>query len=500
MTTAESTAKAKPLETLVMVLTILLVFIMAARTPLEPDLGWHLRAGQTTLETGTPLTVDLFSYTRYGEKWVNHSWLGQVLFYLMYRWAGYAGVGALVAVAATASMALVYGSMEGPGLLRAFLVVLASLIAAWVWSARPQVLSLTLLAGLAYVLYLYKWRQIDRLWILLPLFILWSNLHGGYVLGFMLLAAALGGEVLNHALGYRDDAVLPWKKIIRLGLWSLGAGLAVLINPNGMDTWLIPFQTVGVNALQAFISEWASADFHDFAQQPLLWMVFALLAAVGSSDRRLDGADLLALVIFGYSAFVARRNFGPFAIISAPVLSRHVWPAVQAWLNRSPQVSAWLERLNRNPSRQVSKNFSRVVNLTLAGLIGLAAFGKLAAVTYAPLVESYRRAGAEAGATAWIADNQPRGRIFNSYNWGGYLIWELPEYPVFVDGRTDLFGDEIIGEWMDIVQAGEGWQAKLDQWQINLVLLEPDRPVVVHLAEAGWQLLYADEGAVVYGR
>lgn len=500
-----SVSSAKPAEkslnTLVLVLTILLVFIMAARTPLESDLGWHLRSGQTTLETGKPLTTDVFSYTRYGEKWVNHSWLGQVLFYLLYRWGSYAGIGALVALAATVSMAFVYLSMEGPALLRAFMVVLASLIAAWVWSARPQVLSLSMLAALAYLLYLYKWRKLDRLWILLPLFLLWSNLHGGYVLGFMLLAAAIGGEILNHLLGYQDEAVLPWKKLLRLGLWAVGAGFAVLLNPNGLYTWLIPFQTVGVNALQSFISEWASPNFHEFAQQPLLWMVFGLLAAVGLSGRRLDGVDLLALLVFGYSAFLARRNFGPFAIVSAPVLSRHVWTAAQAWWARTPRIAEWYAGLSaRRSVKPVPQVFRRAINLSIVFLLGLVAFGKLAAVTYPLLVDSYLKTKPQASAVEWIATNQPQGRMFSSYNWGGDLIWTLPEYPVFVDGRTDLFGDEIIGEWMDIVQAKEGWQAELDKWQVNLILLEPDRPLVGKLAENGWNLLYTDSGAVVYGR
>jgi len=76
----------------------------------------------------------------------------------------------------------------------------------------------------------------------------------------------------------------------------------------------------------------------------------------------------------------------------------------------------------------------------------------------------------------------PPGRLFNSYNWGGYLLWELPEYPVFIDGRTDLYNDELINEWLQVMRGEPGWQEALDRWQVRLVLLEPGAPVVEQLA------------------
>lgn len=488
------------MDTLLFVLTMLLVFLMAARTPLESDLWWHLRAGQTTVETGYPLVSDVFSYTRLGADWINHSWLAQVLFYGAYAWGGYLALGSLVALFATISMVFAYLQMEGHGLLRAFISVLVALMAAWVWSARPQVISLAMFAALAYVLYLYKWRSIDRLWLVPALMLVWSNLHGGYVLGAMLLVTALGGELLNY-LGGEAEAALSWRKLLRLGGWSVAAGLAVLLNPNGVDTWLIPFQTVGVKALQQFIAEWASPDFHDVAQQPLLWMLFGLFAAVGFSRRRLDGGDFLAVLVFGYAALVARRNFGPFALVSGPVLSRYVWPLLCEWWDRSATLRSRL-KLHQVEGGQTDlpQTVRKVINFLLVIMVALAALIKLYVVTQPSLVNAYLQSGSPVGAVNWIRSQQPEGRLFNSYNWGGYLIWQLPEYPVFVDGRTDLYGDEVIGEWIRIVQAGEGWQDELDRWGVNLVLIEPDRPLVKALDEAGWKLLYLDEMSVLYGR
>ncbi len=90
--------------------------------------------------------------------------------------------------------------------------------------------------------------------------------------------------------------------------------------------------------------------------------------------------------------------------------------------------------------------------------------------------------------------------MLNSYNWGGYLLWNARDYPVFIDGRTDLYNDEIIDQWLDIVDAKGDWNAALDRWDIHLILLEPDWPVIPMLADHGWKLLYSDQQSVLYSR
>jgi hypothetical protein len=104
-------------------------------------------------------------------------------------------------------------------------------------------------------------------------------------------------------------------------------------------------------------------------------------------------------------------------------------------------------------------------------------------------------------AVRFLQAEQPPGPLFNSYNWGGYLIWELPNYPVFVDGRTDLYDDEFLTEYLSVVLAQEGWEEKLDRYQINLVLIEPESMLGRILDEQGhWQLLYGDHQAMIFAR
>jgi hypothetical protein len=126
-------------------------------------------------------------------------------------------------------------------------------------------------------------------------------------------------------------------------------------------------------------------------------------------------------------------------------------------------------------------------------------------------VGAYIRQQYPLGAVEFLRAQRPEGQLFSTYAWGGYLIWALPQYPVFIDGRTDLYGDAVIGEWLDIMAAREGvgqpggeakpnWEDLLARRGVSQVLLEPGQPLLSALARAGWQTQYADELAVVMRR
>lgn len=483
-------------DLLVFVLILVLVFLMAARTPLDTDLWWHLRAGETTLQSGQPLLIDTLSYTRAGSAWINHSWLTEVGMALLFRLAGYAGLSAAVALLAAASMAVLYRQMSGPALLRAFIILLATLVAAVVWSPRPQILSLFLLAVCALILDQYRRKGVNRLWLLPPLFVLWSNLHGGYPLGMLLIGAFVAGELVDAAFEGRSSWRAHGQRLKILLVVLVACGLAVVINPNGFDMWKIPFQTVGVEVLQDAIPEWASPDFHELVQQPFLWLLVLSVASLAMAGRRIDGADWIAIVLFGASGLMARRNYGPFAMIAAPILSRYLWEACQAIGAANPWLSGrkTLSTLNR----PVGAGLRKATNLFLVAFIGLIAVLKLFVVSQPQFVNAYEHNTFPVDAVAWLNENPQPGNLFNSYAWGGYLTWAYPEKAVFVDGRTDLFGDEIIAEWLAVTTGAEGWQDVLAKWQVSLVLLEPDQPVVDLLAEEGWRELYRDDTAVLF--
>jgi hypothetical protein len=369
-----------------------------------------------------------------------------------------------------------------------------------------------LTAVLCYLLYLYKWRGVNRLWLIPPLFILWVNLHAGYALGFIVLVGFVAGEVFNSLLAWvfpagdedagDTDPIVPWRGVGAVILVSMLSFLCLLLNPNTVRMWTYYLDTVSIGVLQDFIQEWRSPDFHPLYTHPFIWLLLATLGAVGLSGRRVDGSDLALVAGFTYASLLAGRNIGPFALVTAPALSRHVNTIVGRCLGAA-RARGWLRPLGRAGGRY--GNLSRrlvLVNWLLLAVVLVAAGLK----AFLPLRASFNleneRRALPVGAVEWIQEHRPEGPMFNSYNWGGYLIWQLwPDYLVFVDGRTDLYGDELLNRYLDVLFARPGFQEVLDEYGVNFVLVEAGGSTANFLAlDEGWRLSYSDEVAVIYTR
>ena len=477
------------------------LFAMAVQFPAGNDTWWHLRAGQVTLQTGHILQTDLFSHTRYGQSWVNHSWLSQVILYWLFDQLSYAGLELWVRGIVTATFVLVFLQMKGNAFVRAFVTMLAAATSAVIWAARPQLLSFLLTAAVAHVLYLYKWEGVNRLWVLPPLFVLWVNLHAGYALGFMVLAGYLVGEVLNHALNLvapSDTPVIDWPGLGHLLGISLLSALLLVINPNTTRMWTYYLDTVGIGALQDFIQEWQSPDFHPIHMQPFIWLLLATLAAIGLSEQRPDASDLTLIAMFAYAALLAGRNIAPFALVTAPVLSRHVTATLNSWRRKAAEEGRLrLRGLRRRPTPLLGALNWGILFLVIA--LGVANVWR---PLWTDLNERRQEERYPMEAIQWIEENDPPGRMFNPYNWGGMLIWRLwPEQRVFVDGRTDLFGDEVLGEYITVQAAQPGFDEILDKYGVGFVLARPHDPLSTVLACTGdWEHGYKDGQAVVWLR
>jgi hypothetical protein len=464
------------------------LFAMAVRAPTDTDTWWHLQAGRVTLDNGRILQRDLFSHTRAGAPWVNHSWLSQIVLYSLFHTFYYAGLGIWMGAVVTLAFVFVYFQMEGHPFVRAMILIIAAATSAVIWAARPQLLSFLLTAVVSYILYLFKWRGINRLWLLPPIFALWVNLHAGYALGFMVLVAFVAGEVFNQVLELfipADDPIVSWKGILHISGVALLAAIALVLNPNTTRMWTYYLETVRIGALQDFIQEWQSPDFHPLYTQPFIWLLLSTLGAVGISRRRVDGTDLALVTGFAYAALLAGRNLGPFALVCAPVLSRHVGDILRDWGVSLRSRSRFSPRL---------RAIFGAVNFWLLLLIIALAVVKVRQPLGKDFNEQLHEETLPVGAIAWIDERHPVGRMFNHYNWGGYLIWRLwPEYKVFVDGRTDLYGDEILGDYVEMQNAGPRTEDLLAEYEISFILtMRQDALSKWLTCREDWQRVYQD--------
>lgn len=258
--------------------------------------------------------------------------------------------------------------------------------------------------------------------------------------------------------------------------------------------WTYYLETVRIGFLQDFIQEWQAPNFHALYTHPFIWLLLVTVGAIGISRRRVDGADLALLTMFTYASLLAGRNFGPFALLVAPVLSRHVARILSRW--------GWVLRPQaRTGSRR--RLLLGAVNWCVVLLLVALTVVKIQQPISAEFNEQKQREELPVDAAAWIKANRPPGEMFNPYNWGGYLIWSLyPEgYRVYVDGRTDLYGDAFLREYVNVQWGRPGFEQVMDKHGINLILTQPDDLLDLQLACAGgWEQVYRDDVAVIWVR
>src|SRR5580698_6330095 len=282
-----------PLKNPFVTIVFLGLFAMAARNVTDADVWWHLKTGQYIAEHRSVPRTDPFSFTRSGERWVAHEWLTEFSIYEAWRFTGWGGLIVIFAAILCAAFFLLFLRC-GPD---AKIASVAALAAAWVtipvWGVRPQVVSLLLTS--LWLLILERSEESPRLlWWTLPLTLLWVNLHAGFALGLALSALFLAGELLERAFGFSKQNSQYLRTAALVLLLDL---LIVPLNPNGLRMFTYPLQTLRSSAMQSYIAEWASPNFHHAEYWAFLLIVLGTFAALSWSRRKLRPRDLLLLVV-----------------------------------------------------------------------------------------------------------------------------------------------------------------------------------------------------------
>lgn len=491
-------------ERLLPLIVFIGIFLMAARPPFDTDTWWHLRSGQYIVETKTIPFGDPFSHTVLGALWIDCSWLAQLGLYGLYSALGSTGLVVALATIVTLAFWFVSRSCEGDPFLVAFALFLAALSSAIVWVARPQIVTFLLATVVLHILYLYKHRTVDRLGWLPVITLAWANIHGGYIVAFILIGVYLIGELLNRVMGIGSDPILSGRRIARLAVFGVLSLLAVLFNPYTYKMLGFPFYTVGMQALQVYIEEWASPDFHAIHFQPTLLLLAAVVVALALSRRRADFTDLGLIAVFTCMALVSSRNVALFALVAAPVLVRYGTSAMDSLLDSLRQRTSWGPQLDRLVARRLGgQRLLVAVNWLLVGLLAAAAVARifLASADTATTMALEKR-GAPMDAIAFLEANSLPERLFNEYNWGGLLVWRLyPRYRVYIDGRTDLYDEAFIREYLDVLAARGSWRDTLDRRKADTVLVGVNARLADALSrDASWRRAYLDDRSVVFVR
>jgi len=478
-------------------LTIIFLGIVAlsARDVSDPDVWWHLKTGQLIVETSAVPRVDSFSYTRAGHPWVAHEWLTELFIYGVYRISGQGGLIVVFALIVSAAFYLVFVRSAPNPYSSGVIVLLGAWATAPLWGVRPQMVSL-LLTSLWLLILERSERNRHLLWWTLPLTVLWVNLHAAFALGLALLLLFLAGEFLEQSPPARHVNYARFRALAITFTLDL---LLIPLNPNSWKMYLYPVDTLRSKAIQNYIAEWASPNFHDAEYVPFLLLLLATTAALAWSRLRVRPRDLLLLMVSTFAALSSIRMIPFFALIVVPILSRVVELRARSDRFASDSHSANKAGLGWS-SWQVPAPYASLLNaLIFLSVCGFVGFHIHRVVHRQPQVEALRFPW---GALAYLQPHPPGGPLFNNYDWGGYVIWKLnPPTRVFIDGRADLYGEALMRQFADAYNLKGDWQRPLQTWQIGTVLVRPDCALATGLRYVrGWDVQYSDPQAIIFER
>jgi len=370
------------------------------------------------------------------------------------------------------------------------------------WLARPHLFSALFMVIFLAVLDRVHEGRTRLLWTLPVLMILWTNLHGGFFIGIILVGTYAGGELLRAVFtNNREERLDAAKASLPYIYTVLGCTLATLANPytyhlheHILKYLNDPFQT-------KYILEFQSTNFRMGAAEFLEVMLAFSVGAAVWYGRRKQFTEVLTIIGWGHLSLIVVRNMPIFMLAAAPVvaLPLTIWlrtlseAPIAGWVRRffgaAETIGAEIAPLER-PWR--THAIPAVVMVLLAIAIQSPNAGKKLKPEYDP--EKY-----PAAALALL--EQPGLRIFTHDEWGDYLLYHLwPKgVKVFVDGRSDFYGPKFGEAYIDILNVKYGWDQTLASYGVNTILMPVDAPLVGALKESrNWRVVYDDTRAIVF--
>lgn len=458
---------------------VLLVFIFNRPNVSDPDIWWHLNDAQQTFQGHIP-RADTFSWTAKGSPWMDHEWLSEIPFYLVYKGFGLRGLYGFSFLLSSAILCLIlYRSSKLTGDAKnSFLVAIYCVFLAVV-SFGPRTLLFGWLYLLVMLIALDRFQQGSEgaIWVVPPLFLLWVNSHGSWIIGLAIygIIVASGffqfefGQIQAHRWSQRQLKIL-----LSVGLLS---GVVLFANPYGYKLVKYPFDMAFHQKLNIeHVEEWASVNFHNARGKVIFLSLVGVFACSLLSKKKLLLSEVLLILLAFYSGFTYIRFVFLLAILVSPFLSARI-------------------RLFPPYDPKIDKP---LVNL----LFGLMVLGVILwRFPSEKLLNSDLETKFPAQSISYLREHNIRDHVLTHYYWGGYLERFLPETPVFVDSRVDIFEyNGTLKDYLDLIGIKDPLSV-LDRRKIQYVYFKPDEPLVYLLRHTGnWDVLYEDKVSILLKR
>jgi hypothetical protein len=458
---------------------------------LDCDTGYHIRAGQYILNTFSVPKHDIFSYISPPLPWTAHEWLSEVIMALIHRLSGLTGVVIFFALVIAFAYYLFFRILKtyGGSFLSTVIVSILVIASSKVhWLARPHIFSLPLIMIWYYLLDDYHYNGRNRLYLLPLVMLLWVNLHGGFIIGIILTIIYTSGNLfylIFSGSGMRNEYK---KKAKALGLTAAGCLLAALINPYGYHILLFPFTLTSNKIIMNSVQEFLSPNFHQW--MVYTYLLFLSIAVLAFSRKGVNVVELVLVLLFIYMSLYSVRYILLFAIIVAPILIKQMDFVMKQFKGKVPDfISEHAERMRDTDAsaKGLLWPVSAVIVVVFLGVSG--------AIGY-----QFDKKIKPVAAVEFLKKEHLDGHMFNNDEFGDYIIYAAwPEYRVFFDGRSDMYGAKRIEEYSQIGGIKPEWRDVLDKYKMNWIIFDAHSPLSLFLMESHeWKLIYADKVADIF--
>jgi hypothetical protein len=457
----------------------------------DGDPARHLRHGLYMLEHGGLIRQDPFSFTRPGAPFLGFEYGSQLMYALAHKLGGLPAVAILAGflIAVTYSVLAYLLLRWGVDPLLAYVTTtLAAALGAGHWVARPHLFSLV---GVVLLLAVLERSRPIPVWLFLPLFAVWANLHGGFVIGWFLMGIYLAGTIAEWLLAPNRSAWAGRIKYLAAAL--VMAVVATLLNPYGFELLRHVYEFFGMRWMMDNTAEFLSPDFHDIDGRMFLCGILLTVGALSLYGPRPSFPRLFTIGIFLAFGLISVRNMALYGLVALPLLARHV---DQGW-RALPDPRGIRRRFGETAAR--TSTLPWIAPAAVAVALLAIAHGRIGSTQI--MARGFDPATFPVSAVKRGREAKLEGRLFSEFGWGGYLIYAWPEQRIFIDGGTDFFGEDLFREYSRIKLLRPGWRDLLRKWDISLILIRQPSSLAHELAREGqWISWYCDSLAVLYQR
>ncbi len=472
----------------------------------DPGLGWHLRLPDLMVEQGGFVYDEHFSFPTAGNRWVTRAWLSDILLRGGYAWGGLNAVALMTCMVFAVTLRGIYRRLTSEGIVSGIAVVATMVVALGLipsFVARPNVISFLGVWLVADLCQRFHRSGIthQKLWWLVPIMLLWANMHGGFLAGLILIGIAWAVEASLSVAAWRAaDRQAARLRLKWLTLIGFVAGLATCVNPNGIGLHLWNLQALNDPFIQRqTTTEWRPPDFSESGWFYIERLILLLPFLAATTRRRVNLVGLAMTVVFLHFALIGRRYTTMWVVIAAPTIFEL---AVH---------NTWLRQLMRRSRQFMSEDMKRMLNhrrpTTHRAIVSWAAAGIFLFISpWLPVWARHDQATLPTDSLNRFMSINNGEPTFHSANWGGYLTWHGWDNPhrflTWIDDRIEVHGQDHLKEYLRVLDAKADWQTALDNRQVQWVCIPADARLAEELAkqESMWEHAFTDEHVAVFKR